>query len=279
MSAGTNFFIVSCSILIFSIINLSIGPIINRKVATGWDTGNCAILSDQYEENKSKMEDSEKEEAEWQITRCRNRKGMYAMEFISFYVNTALGFTCFLLGWYGLKDEIKPKTGKIGMVCGIIGFILTFVYVVFNGIVYTNDYPSENIYKTDGEGAYAEIKGDGYQCFYFNKKDDRRSFIAKFSDLIKSQYNYNYELLKSFDNTEKSSCRTSNYPGNCLENNGYISGKRYNCNFLFIRPRFVDFNNYDRSARFLTALLFSIFILLLYCGLTYCGFKLLKETS
>ena len=207
---------------------------------------------------------------------------MYAMEFTSFYVNTALGFTCFLLGWYGLKDEIKPKTGKIGMACGIIGFIITFVYVVFNGIVYTNDYQSASIYKTDGEGAFAEIKGNGYQCFYFNKKGDRRSFIAKYSDLIKSQYNYNYELSKSFDNNqEKSDCRiaTYYYPDNCLDNNGYISGKRYNCNFLYIRSTFSNFNNYDRSARFLTALLLSILILLLYCGLTYSGFKLLKETS
>ena len=52
MSAGTNFFVVSCAILIFSIINFSLGPIINKKVVGDWDLANCAKLSDDYETRK-----------------------------------------------------------------------------------------------------------------------------------------------------------------------------------------------------------------------------------
>jgi len=37
MSAGANFFVVACAILIFSIINLSIGPAINKFVSSGWE--------------------------------------------------------------------------------------------------------------------------------------------------------------------------------------------------------------------------------------------------
>ena len=40
MSAGANFFVVSCAILIFSIINLSIGPVINRQL-TNYGNSNC----------------------------------------------------------------------------------------------------------------------------------------------------------------------------------------------------------------------------------------------
>jgi hypothetical protein len=59
------FFCCSCAILLFSIINLCIGPIINRRVynpyistpagstsGDSWGTLNCAYLSDQYDQKK-----------------------------------------------------------------------------------------------------------------------------------------------------------------------------------------------------------------------------------
>ena len=62
------FFCCSCAILLFSIINLCIGPIINRRVYYGnisipgastsgdsWGTLNCAYLSDQYDQKKKKI--------------------------------------------------------------------------------------------------------------------------------------------------------------------------------------------------------------------------------
>lgn len=143
MSAGSNFFICSCAVVIFTIINLSVGPIINFRVGTGWGLENCEGLVDKYDaaiEKDPNMKEEVKEEYELEISRCKNRKGMYNMEYTSFIFNTASGFIFVLLGLYGLQKEVIPKTGLIGMVCGIAGFILTFIYVIYNGIVYTNYY-------------------------------------------------------------------------------------------------------------------------------------------
>ena len=61
------FFCCSCVILLFSIINLCIGPIINRRVDYAnintpagstygmiWGTLNCAYLSDLYDQKKKR---------------------------------------------------------------------------------------------------------------------------------------------------------------------------------------------------------------------------------
>ena len=104
---------------------------------------------------------------------------------------------------------------------GIVGFILTLVYVIYNGVVYTNYYNSSSIYKVDGDGAFAEYdqKKGGYECFYY-KKDDYLAIYAKFCDLIKSQYNYDYDLTKSFINDPAKSgsgCQRAE-PTDCLLN-------------------------------------------------------------
>ena len=47
--------------------------------------------------------------------------------------------------------------------------------------------------KIDEDAAYAKLEGDKYKCIYFNGINDEEALYAKFSDLIKSQYNYNKE--------------------------------------------------------------------------------------
>ena len=58
-----------------------------------------------------------------------------------------------------------PKTGLIGFVCGIIGFVLSFVYVIFNGIVFTSKY--SGVPEREKDGYFAERKGNSgteYNC-------------------------------------------------------------------------------------------------------------------
>ena len=138
MSAGSNFFICSCAVLILTITNLGIGPIINHRVGESWGLENCEALVDDYGDAKDKnpnMDESEQEKYELEISTCKNKKAMYSMEYTSFIINMVVGFICILLGLYGLQKEVLPKTGMIGIACGVIGFVLTFVYVIFNGIV------------------------------------------------------------------------------------------------------------------------------------------------
>lgn len=289
MSAGWNFFVVACAILIFSIINLSIGPVINRVVSSSWGISNCQELVDKYEEDKIEkpdMSEQTRKEREINIRKCKNKKAFHNMEYTSFIFNIFIGFVCVLLGLYGLQKEIIPKTGYIGMGCGLVGFVLTLVYVIYNGVVYTN-YHDSDIYKIDGDGAFAELneKEGAYECFYY-KKNDTDAIYAKYCDLIKSQYNYNYALKNSFKiDLEKREC-TSSSPYYCAESQ-YIRlsytyrnvyGNLVNCSKIYYTYSFDDeFTRYNLSARFLTVLLLSIIILLCYCGLIFSGFMLSKE--
>ena len=160
MKAISIFFAISCAILIFSIINLSVGPVINKRLNYNKDYEllNCEKLVNDYNDYKKKhpdMSEQTKNEKEYEIRECRNRKAMQNMEYTSFIFNIFIGFVGVLLGLFGLQKELIPKTGFIGIGCGVVGFILTLVYVIYNGVVYTN-YFDERIFKVDGDGAFAE---------------------------------------------------------------------------------------------------------------------------
>jgi len=101
---------------------------------------NCQELVDQYDDErreKPDMPDSTRKTREINIRKCKNRKAFYNMEYTSFIFNIVIGFVCVLLGLYGLQKEIIPKTGFIGMGCGLVGLVLTLVYVIYNGVIYT----------------------------------------------------------------------------------------------------------------------------------------------
>ena len=148
MGKGFLFFVFSCCILVLSIINLSIGQVVNKVVGetdfgsdeVEWGTANCA----RYKDSKESTNDEDKNKLiQSGIDACERLKGMHDMEYTSFIFDIVIGFICGLLGLFHLfelKKEFVPKTGLIGFACGIIGFMLSFVYVIFNGIVFTSKY-------------------------------------------------------------------------------------------------------------------------------------------
>ena len=295
MGSSKNFFFVSCIILVLATINMGVGPIMNKKLGTSWENANCEKMANDYEDEKKSnpsMDELTKEEREYNINQCKNKKTMYNMEYTSFVFNIVIGFIGVLIGLYGLQNEIIPKSGTIGMACGFVGLALTIVYVIFNIIVYTSYYDTQ-YYKVDSDGAFAEREGTRYKCYYFKEKEDFRSLYAKYSDLIKSQYNYNKELSDSFKNE-----REKRY--GCTVNDGsialcaldeyldipvtYINENNENapCSKLYYHDsynEFDDFSNYDKSARILTTLIFSILIILCYLGFIFSGFILNKESA
>ena len=295
MGSSKNFFFVSCIILVLATINMGVGPIMNKKLGTSWGNANCEKLVNDYEDYKKSnpnMDEQTKEENEYNINRCKNRKTMYNMEYTSFVFNIVIGFIGVLIGLYGLQNEVIPKSGTVGMACGVVGLALTLVYAIFNIIVYTSYYDTQ-YYKVDSDGAFAEREGTRYKCYYFKEKEDFRSLYAKYSDLIKSQYNYNKELSDSFKNE-----REKRY--GCTVNDGsialcaldeyldipvtYINENNENapCSKLYYHDsynEFDDFSNYDKSARILTTLIVSILIILCYLGFIFSGFILNKESA
>ena len=293
MPKGLIFFCCACCILLLTIINLSIGPIISEKTEIRGNK-NCAILKDEYdrdkESNPSMPDETKKYYHEWRITRCEREKAFYNMEYTAFVFDVVIGFICSLIGllhYFGIinKSEIIEKVGIIGLCCGAIGFVLTFVYIIFNGIVYTNYYDDHNIYKTDKEGAFAKKIGqDKYECMYFDKKGNVHALYAKYSDLINKQYNYNRDLQNEYQyDKAKSVCYDD--PLNCLGDGTIQDTHKYfdknndpvDCDYLYTRYTTNEITNKDKSDRFLTTLILGLIVCLANVGLAVFSLLIAKS--
>ena len=139
MLKGLIFFCCACTILVLTIINLSIGPIVSGKVGNGWGLLNIAMYKDNYNDDKDKgiKGDALKYGSKYLLDRVTRTKGMYDMEYTSFIFDIVIGFVCGLLGLlhhFELKKDFIPKTGLIGLGCGIVGFILTLDMLSLMGL-------------------------------------------------------------------------------------------------------------------------------------------------
>ena len=229
------------------------------------------------------------------------------MEYTSSILNIVIGFICVLLGAYWIQDAKIPKTNFIAMGLGLLGFILSFIYIILNGIVYTQygdiDIESRErnyLFKRDEEGAFAEYEKDkGYKCFYFSEIGDFKSLFAKYSDYIKGQYNYNKQLNDTFykqTNPEKEGCKFNSSDPSLLVKcmyQEYIKEKityldandpeiTHNCTKLYYNENIYyndDFNRYNIGVRFLMSLLMNVFMLPCYGAMIFFAFSLSKEAS
>jgi len=282
---GLIFFFCACAILVFTIINISVGPFTSRTLDSDWATENCEYLSDELDvakDDPSKSDDYVKYNEQWDLEECQRKKGMHDMEYTSFVFDVVIGFVCGILGLFHLfdvKKEFIPKTGLIGLACGIIGFVFSFVYVILNGLVYTTYYDSPNIYKRDSDGIFAESKGNEFECLYYDIPENHHALIAKYSDLIQKQYNYDKDLIKSYASTKVLGCSDID-PMTCLATNGKIpkNTAHQSCQNLYVPLSNLDnrIKNKDKSDRFLTTLLLSLFVCLANIGLAIFGFLLYR---
>ena len=224
------FLCVACCIVMFSIIVICTGPIISG-LGSVWNYQNCKIYSDfkNYVDDSKVIGDQEIRENYVNYYKkgrnlCNRQKATYGLEYASLIVDVVLGFLCALLSlfhYFGIGKNFEKYTGLIGLISGIIGFILTLVYICYSGYIFTHDsfnvsystsltpftgspspYDGESIIKLNKDRAFAEWDDSKkkYICIYY-KDDDLDSFYAKYSDLGKKQYNYNKEIY--LDNTSK----------------------------------------------------------------------------
>ena len=297
MGKGLIFFCCSCCILILTIVNLSIGPVISGKVGDtidpvtgqryGWATANCKYISDLYDKAKNGASDDDlKYNWKWIKDECTREKGMHDMEYTAFIFDIVIGFICGLIGLlhiFEVKKDFVSNTGLIGLICGIVGFVLTFVYVIFNGIVYTT-YGIDN-FKVDGDSIFAKRVAAGqYECINFDKKENPHSLYPKYSDLNKKQYNYDKDRLKGVDSgcketSPESFCLTSTNLGAVekFPDTNHIKSDGSECENLYYNDQSYDeITNKDISDRFLTALILSLFVCLANIGLAIFGFLLFR---
>ena len=279
----TLFLVFSGAIVIFTIIAICSAPIINGDIinASSWKNENCKLLEDIYKLNKNDVNKKEK-------NLCNRQKAMYGLEYSSLILDVILGFICTALGLLHFFDVAKPFekiTGIIGLATGIVGFVMTLVYICYSGYIFTNDTTTgfESSYtiliKLDKDGAFAEWDNgqSKYKClFYENGKPDS----VKYNDLGKRQYNY--EKKRYYNVDSKYDCAVSNTNSFTLCNAGEyfanpLSSDPKNCQYLYLASKASTFENKYVFDRWVTTIIFSCFIAVCCIGLAVFGFLLFKS--
>ena len=287
----TLFLILSGCIVIFSIICICCGPIITGVIprANIWKTQNCQQISDFV---KTLQDQDQKKAGKKFLNRCNREKAMYGLEYSSLIVDVIFGFVCTLLGLLHYFDVAKPfekVTGIIGLATGIIGFVLTLVYVCYSGYIFTKDpydkgsgnligSPPSSIYKRNGDWAFAKFEeGKGYKCLYY-KENDIYSVYAKYSDLGKKQYNYNKKKKEEYADHNSDFYKCQANIRQCDEEY-YPDSIPTGCNDKFLYTWDND-DTIDKKYLFdkwVTTIIFSCFIIVCDIGLAIFGFLLFKS--
>ena len=290
----TLFLIFSGAILIFAIISICCAPIINGDIigASTWKTKNCKLLEDVYKLDKSDANKKAK-------NLCNRQKAMYGLEYSSLIIDVILGFICTILGllhYFDVAKAFGKISGIIGLSTGIIGFILTLVYICYSGYIFTNDvtrsFDTSLLYtpvgstsiplllKIDKDGAYAKWDDNKglYKCIFY-KQNKPDSIYAVYSDLGKKQYNY--EKKKIYDVDPKYYDCEGSFD-HCDGLNEYIPNgstvvDANDCPYLYL-PYFAEgTENKYVFDRWVSTIIFCCFIIACCVGLIIFGFLLFKS--
>lgn len=218
------FLCISVAIVLFTVIVLNNAPIINGLVGENWYKESCQNYVDLYKYNKDVDYSlvghgvtSQEKKKEWLDllkegkNKCYRNKAMIGLEYASFNFNIVFGLTCAILGllnYLNVANNIKKIIGLIGLASGIIGFVLTFVYIIYSGIIFTQDVVDKSYIilgseysgllpkKVTSDGAFAKWDNskNSYVCIFYDK-DNKDKLYLKYSDYGNKYLNYNSKLL------------------------------------------------------------------------------------
>jgi len=135
---------------------------------------------------------------------CLKKEAMIGLEYSAFNINFIFCFICAILEVLLYSgNNIGKIVGITGVGTGIIGFFLTYVYIIYSGIILDSDVagkkyginvsdPYSNSYiTTKYDGAYLKWK-DGKYVFIFYDKDNKDKLYRKYSDYGNKYLNYHY---------------------------------------------------------------------------------------
>ena len=288
MNYSLFFLCISLAILVLSLVTICVSPIINNVNYnfSGWRTLNCQYFTDRVKSEEVKLDEIQKFKK--MRTLCERKKAMHDLEYASLIINIVLGFVCSnlsLLHYLNIGKDFEKKTGMMGFITGIIGFILTLVYVCYKGYIFNNDiaYGEYSFYNGRFSGVYPKLfpngaikKNDGNGKFitvYENEKEAFSQYI-KYKDLGKKQYNYDNQYYEKYQTTTLCKCTSlSSCPTLTSEAPGYSS-----CEYLFYEPENTFQNKYLYD-RWLTTLILGVFIVICNIGLLIFGFLLFKSVK
>jgi hypothetical protein len=287
----TLFLIFSGAIAIFSIICICSAPIINNVLtdSENWKTHNCQHQSDELKNLEKINANKDTIKLQKKIrNQCNREKAMYGLEYSSLILDVTLGSICTILGLLHYFDVAKPfekVSGIIGLATGVIGFIMTLVYICYSGYIFTNDvafrkfdhstFISSAIYKLNGDGVFAEKQSDGkFKCIFYDK-DNVDAIYAKYNDLGKKQYNY--EKKRHYDNSKYTDCELTLSSINCNPEGYFTLTSPNSCEKIYSSNPIDDFDNKYLFDRWITTFIFSCFICACCIGLAIFGFLLFKS--
>ena len=272
----------STAILVLSIVVICISPIINNiKIESQgnwsfslWRTLNCKLYEDREKSDSVALDGIQYYKR--QKTICKRKKAMHDLEYAALIINLILGFVCAnfsLLHYLDVGKDFEKKTGIIGCVTGIIGFIITLVYVCFSGYIFDNDIAFSGvsrIKKLFHNGAEYKKEGSTFIHIYENDKGDDSEY-AKFKDLGGKQYNYDSKYYKTYSSSSFSTNDCKYDPGGSIPLTSYSS-----CDYVYTTV-YTSIENKDLYDRWLTTLILNIFIVACNIGLLIFGFLLFKN--
>ena len=260
------FLILSIVIVAFSAISLCSGPIINKNIESSpiWPYDNCQKYADD-EEKATDLNDQY--ESHREKTLCQRRKAMYGLEYASFIFDVIFGFVCALLSflrYLNVGKGTEKNTGLVGLITGVVGFVLTFAYFVYSAYIFTNDIEG-NIRKLFPNGATYKIVGEsGSQTKirpYANDKNDDSQYI-KYYELGQKQYNYDSDISRVYRSTDP-----------CPDDMGSAAIEGTTCKYLFDSPP-KDIKNKYLYDKWVNTLIFSFVISVSNIGLIIFGLLL-----
>ena len=295
------FLCIASALLIFSIIVVNTSPAING-VAGEWRDLNCKRYSDYHDYIKKNGDASTKDDY-MKLSKegrnvCNRRKAMYGLEYSSSVCDIVLGFFCTflsLLHYLGVGKVFEKVTGIIGVASGVICFILTLVYVIYSGYIFTNDNEgmdftissltiSKNYGETiklDKDGVFAKLDSSKtkYECVYYDA-NDKSKFYAKYNELGQKRYNYNKDSVDPTSKFSKCKYPFPSGPSNpsysdCI--GGINRPTNLDCEAIYIHHD--DFDNKYYFDLWVTSIIFDSLNIALSIGLAIFGFLLFKGSD
>ena len=280
------FLFIALAVLIFSIICVSVAPVMNDILGKFSRFGkfNCKYYADQAKYAES-LDEKYKQEKLRNL--CYRQNAMYGLEYSSFIIDLGLGFICAqlaLLHYFQIGKSFEKITGLIGLIGGGIGCILTLVYVCFSGYIFNIDpafkYPEsvnddDLIPKLYPNGAL--VKGASITTGlypYSNDKSDNSQF-AKYKDLGGIEYNYNKKLYEAYHGLKRQSSPSSPTPLDCKSDS---SSPSPGCEYLYYKPYENNENKYLYD-RWCLSLVLAVFITASNIGLLIFGFLIFKNSG
>ena len=302
------FLILATCTVIISVVVISIAPNVNdvHGQSIKWATQNCEIIADRIKLLKDDITTLKKMK-----NLCYREKAMHNMEYATFIINIILGFVCAdlaLIHYLGFGKDFEIKTGVIGFIAGVVGFILTLVYVCYSGYIFTNDVAflditisstisSTNInynedrtverlysngarYKWKSEENPTDPNDKDYGKYVTEYENDREDYSNKlrYKDLGKKQYNYNSKYYKKYknNNDEEEDENKCPDPYDAAHTTTFPKTQKYKkngddfCGYIYAKPE-EEIGNKKVFDKWLSSLILACVVLLTNLGVAVFG--------